>query len=138
MRSLKWNQVTVMSLGLILASAQIAASDEGRGPESKPHMRGEGSSSGDMKSRRQEMRTRMQEQQRKLDELASRMNQATGQDKVEAMAALLNEMVAQRKALRDRMADGMGKRQGGGAGEGYGSDGDGKAETPGSGRRSEP
>jgi len=41
----------------------------------------------------------------KLDELVAAMNAATGQQKVDAMAAVLNELVAQRKAMRQMMME---------------------------------
>jgi phage shock protein A len=119
-----------MSLGLVLFSAQVAVSDTGHGTESKSHMRGEGASSEDMKSRREKMQTRMEEQQSKLDELAARMNQATGQEKVDAMSALLNELVGQRKALRDRIADRMSQSKEDGR---YDGD-EGASKTPGKSR----
>lgn len=39
----------------------------------------------------------------RLDSLVARMNQASGNQKVQAMAAVINELVAQRKAMQDRM-----------------------------------
>jgi hypothetical protein len=49
----------------------------------------------------------MRENQRKLDELVEKMNAATGQAKVDAIAAVVNELVAQRRAM------GMGGPMGG-------------------------
>jgi hypothetical protein len=109
MHARRWNQVAVASLGIMLLSAPVLAGEEGHGSQSKQHMRKDGSSQGDKKEHRAKMRARMEEQQGKLDELTTRMNQATGNEKVDAMAALLNEMVAQRKALRDRIADRISK-----------------------------
>lgn len=48
----------------------------------------------------------MRENDKKLDELAAAMNSAKGEAKVDAIAALLNEMLAQRKALRQQMGTG--------------------------------
>lgn len=39
----------------------------------------------------------------RLDSLVARMNDATGGRKVAAMAEVINEMVAQRKAMQERM-----------------------------------
>ena len=39
----------------------------------------------------------------RLDSLVDRMNRASGNQKVQAMAAVINELVAQRKAMQDRM-----------------------------------
>ena len=47
-----------------------------------------------------------------LDSLVGRMNRASGNQKVQAMAAVINEMVAQRKAMQERMHQMMGDRGG--------------------------
>ena len=39
----------------------------------------------------------------RLDSLVDRMNRASGNQKVQAMATVINELVAQRKAMQDRM-----------------------------------
>ena len=39
----------------------------------------------------------------RLDELLAKMNSASGQAKVDATAAAVTELAAQRKAMRDRM-----------------------------------
>jgi hypothetical protein len=39
----------------------------------------------------------------RLDSLVARMNRASGNQKVQAMAAVINELVVQRKAMQDRM-----------------------------------
>jgi hypothetical protein len=44
---------------------------------------------------------------RRLDSLVDRMNRAVGNQKVAAMAAVINELVAQRKAMRGRMQEMM-------------------------------
>ena len=41
----------------------------------------------------------MRENQRKLDELVAKMNAAKGEAKVDAIAAVVTELVAQRKAM---------------------------------------
>lgn len=48
----------------------------------------------------------------RLDSLVARMNRATGGQKVTAMAQVINEMVAQRKAMQERMHEMMGGREG--------------------------
>ncbi len=50
----------------------------------------------------------------KLDALVAKMNAAKGNTKVEAMAAVLNEMVAQRKMMRGQMQAMHEKMMGGG------------------------
>jgi len=49
------------------------------------------------------MMAEMTASQKKLDALVATMNAATGQAKVDQMAALLTELVAQRKAMQSRM-----------------------------------
>ena len=39
----------------------------------------------------------------RLDSLVNRMNRSSGNQKVQAMAAVINELVAQRKAMQERM-----------------------------------
>jgi predicted transcriptional regulator len=48
----------------------------------------------------------------RLDSLVGRMNRASGNQKVQAMAAVINEMVAQRKAMQEGMHQMMGGRDG--------------------------
>jgi predicted transcriptional regulator len=39
----------------------------------------------------------------RLDSLVDRMNRTSGNQKVQAMAAVINELVSQRKAMQERM-----------------------------------
>ena len=48
----------------------------------------------------------------RLDTLVSRMNRATGNGKVTAMAAVINEVVAQRKVMQEHMRQMMEPREG--------------------------
>lgn len=57
-----------------------------------------------MKTKCQTMMASMKTAEARLDELVARMNSATGQQKVEQIAAVLTEMVAQRKAMHGSMA----------------------------------
>ena len=50
-----------------------------------------------------EMAAKMTEMDKHMDELAAKMNTAKGDEKVDAMAALLNEMLARHKTMGDRM-----------------------------------
>ena len=50
-----------------------------------------------------EMREQMRAHDARLDELVSAMNAAEGDAKVEAIAAVVNELVAQRKTRRAHM-----------------------------------
>jgi hypothetical protein len=53
--------------------------------------------------RREMMMQQVQAADARLEKLVSEMNRATGSKKVEAMAAVINEMVAQRKQMRAHM-----------------------------------
>ncbi len=52
-----------------------------------------------------QMQTEMQTTDGQLDALLAEMNGSTGEKKVEAIAALLNRMVQERKAMQHRMAE---------------------------------
>jgi hypothetical protein len=53
----------------------------------------------------QKMQAEMQQADGQLDALLAEMNGSTGEKKVEAIAALLNRMVQERKAVQHRMAE---------------------------------
>lgn len=53
------------------------------------------------------MANQQQQQDTKLQGLVDTMNKATGQAKVDAMAAVINELIAQRTAMRDEMHEMM-------------------------------
>ena len=53
--------------------------------------------------RHQTMMQQMQAADTRLDKLVAEMNRATGSKKVEAMAAVINEMVAQRRQMQAHM-----------------------------------
>ena len=55
---------------------------------------------------------RMDSLDRRLDSLVGVMNKATGDKKVTAMAAVINELVEQRKAVHRRMGQMMGPHEG--------------------------
>jgi hypothetical protein len=52
---------------------------------------------------REQMMADMKAADQRLDSLVAKMNAASGQEKVDAMAAVVTEMVAQRTAMRDGM-----------------------------------
>ncbi len=52
---------------------------------------------------RKMMMERMDSLDRRLDSLVTRMNQTTGEQKITAMSAVINEMVSQRHAMRRHM-----------------------------------
>jgi hypothetical protein len=51
-----------------------------------------------------EMQAKNKEMDARLDQLVAAMNQADGQAKIDRMAAVVNELVAQRSQMRDHMA----------------------------------
>jgi hypothetical protein len=54
----------------------------------------------------------MRKHDQKLDDLIAKMNEAKGEAKVDAIAAVLNEIVAQRKETRQQMGAGRGMMRG--------------------------
>lgn len=63
-----------------------------------------------MMADREKMMTEMKAADQRLDQLVAKMNAASGADKVDATAAVVTEMVSQRRTMRDgmmKMEDGM-------------------------------
>ena len=58
---------------------------------------------GEMMEWKKKMAEEMKAQDAELDRLAAEMNAATGEKKVDAIAAVLNKMIEQRKAWHSRM-----------------------------------
>jgi hypothetical protein len=87
--------VPIAGVAGVLMSAQILAAQQ-PGPPQPPGgmMRGPGMA--------QPMRM-IDSLNARLDSLVSRMNRATGDKKVAAMAAVINELVAQRKVMHEHM-----------------------------------
>ena len=54
----------------------------------------------------------MRQHDQKLDDLIAKMNTAKGEAKVDAIAAVLNELVAQRRDMRKHMGSGPGPMRG--------------------------
>ena len=90
-------------LALVVATLALAAGAQQAPP---PGQMGPGMAA--QRAEQQKMRAQMMEQMKandaKLDELVAKMNAATGDAKVDAIAAVVTEMVAQRKAMRGHMA----------------------------------
>jgi acyl-CoA reductase-like NAD-dependent aldehyde dehydrogenase len=59
-----------------------------------------------MQQQRRAFMEQMQERNRKLDDLVAKMNAAKGEKKVDAIAAVINEMMEQRKAMAHPMGGG--------------------------------
>ncbi len=56
-----------------------------------------------MMADQEKMMTEMKEADQRLDDLVSKMNAASGTEKADATAAVVNEMVTQRRTMRDGM-----------------------------------
>ena len=89
-------------------SAQVSAAQQPGLPQ--PPERRPGGMTG-MSEMAEQMRM-MDSLNARLDTLVRRMNRATGNKKVTAMADVINELVAQRKAMQEHMRQMMESRQG--------------------------
>jgi hypothetical protein len=97
---------------LIVASGASAQQQDRKSTDSMVHPMG-----GPMP---RDMMVMMNSMDTRLDSLVGAMNRARGTDRVDAMAAVINEMVSQRKVMRARFHDGMrGDRMIGGHGDGW-------------------
>lgn len=89
-----------------------------------------------LKTIRQDMINQMAADEARLDELVAAMNAAQGSAKVDAIAAVVNELVSQRRAMRAqrdqmRAAQGGGRPGGGKGGGKGGAQGQGNAQGAG-------
>jgi hypothetical protein len=87
----------VMSAGLAAQAQQLPATDKAT-PQA-----GMAAKCQAMMAEHEKMMAEMKAADLRLDGLVAQMNAATGQPKVDATAAVVSEMVAQRKAMRDGM-----------------------------------
>lgn len=69
----------------------------------KPGMTGEKTTEEPMMAHHKEMMAKMEAMDARLDSLVKGMNAATGSKKADAVAAVINELVAQRKQMREQM-----------------------------------
>jgi hypothetical protein len=65
----------------------------------------------EMMTMRRSMRAEQASADAKLNELVGKMNAASGEQKVDAIAAVVSEMVAQRQARHEKMAEMQGKME---------------------------
>jgi hypothetical protein len=72
----------------------------------------------EMMARHQEMMAQHEQMMARMDSLAAAMNESTGDAKVDAMTGLLNEIVAQHRAMHEHMRQMMMHRMGEGHGAG--------------------
>ena len=71
--------------------------------QGKPGMMDDKMMDESMMAHHKEMMAKMEAMDARLDELVKKMNAVTGSKKTAAMAAVINEFVAQRKQMRDQM-----------------------------------
>ena len=93
-------------LGLMIVALSFTSDLRAQSP--RPAAAADGQQdSAQMMAQRQKMMAEMQATQKKLDELVAQMNSATGTVKVDRIAALLTELVAQHKQMSSMMQGGM-------------------------------
>jgi hypothetical protein len=83
--------IGIFLLATVLAPVALSAQQPGQHRDSVMMMNHE------------KMMQQVQAADARMDRLVGEMNRATGQKKVEAMAAVINELVAQRKQMRSHM-----------------------------------
>ena len=69
----------------------------------QPEQQSEKSGVAEMKAHHDQMMAKMKEGERRLDEKVAAMNEAKKEEKSEAIAAVINELVSQRKEMRKRL-----------------------------------
>lgn len=99
---------TIAALAALALGAQVSAAQQPGPPQRQD--RPPGGMAG-MPGMAERMRT-MDSLNVRLDTLVNRMNRATGNKKVTAMADVINELVAQRRAMQGHMRQMMESRQG--------------------------
>jgi predicted transcriptional regulator len=87
-------RVFAVFAALMLSSTIVAAQQPGTVSPTRP---------GEMSGRNQMSMAMMDSLNQRLDSLVARMNRTSGNQKVQAMAAVINELVAQRKSMQMRM-----------------------------------
>jgi len=92
--------VLVLAVGLWTAPAAEAQMGGGPGPM---HHGAMGQMTPEQQKMHDQMMAEMQARQQKLDDLVAKMNAATGAEKVDAIAAVVNELVEQRGQMRSHM-----------------------------------
>lgn len=93
-------KISILFFGLALTTAFALQSQEGgqKDGQMAKHCH-------EMMQRHENMQAQMETMDRKLVGLVGQMNQARGDAKVNAMAAVINELVEQRKQMRSQMMD---------------------------------
>ena len=102
MQRVRWILSTVLVLGLAVAGHAQQPQHEQQQTPVKPSANMAAKCKG-MMAQHEKMMAEMKAADQRLDELVAKMNQASGQAKMDATAATVTEIVAQRKTMRDRM-----------------------------------
>jgi len=85
--------ILVLTGMLVVASAAGRAQSPPAAPSQPPMMAGQ-----------QQMMASMQAADRKLDDLVAQLNAARGDDRLDKVIAVVKELIAERKTMRDMMA----------------------------------
>ena len=97
-------RISSIVLGLTIVGLSLTIDLEA---QSRPAANADGQhDSAQMMAQQQKMTMEMQASQKKLDELVAQMNSATGSAKVDRIAALLTELVAQHRRMSTMMEGG--------------------------------
>ena len=99
----RWTLTSLLVLGLAAAGTQ-AQDPQHQHPQTSAKPPADMSAKcKDMMAQHEKMMAEMKAADQRLDELVTKMNSASGEAKVDATAATVTEVVAQRKAMRDGM-----------------------------------
>ena len=111
------NRMGMIGIGVMIVAGCVAAAlgwaeppKEGAGPLRRP-MRMHQNARAPLHA---EMRERMRAHDARLDELVAAMNAAEGDARIDAIAAVVNELVDQRRTRRDHMEERWRRQQGDG------------------------
>ena len=101
--SLSLRAFAVTAIALLLGGVAVVQAQTGANQPQRPMMVDE-TQAASMMAERQKMMANMRAMDQKLNDLVAKMNTARGNDKVEAIATVVKELVAQRTQMREQMA----------------------------------
>ena len=96
---MKSNQLVGFLVAALLSTGAVWAQDEGMGGM----WQGMGKHRAEMVEMHKKIAEQLKTEDAELDKLAAEMNAATGEKKIDAIAAVVNKMVEQRKAWHAQM-----------------------------------
>jgi hypothetical protein len=106
----------ILAIIILVVSVTLAQQPSGSPPTQPSMQMGQMSGCQGMMQSMQKMPAALNEMDARLAPLVAEMNKATGSEKVDRMAAVLNEMTAQRKQMHDQVAGMMSGMMGGAGG----------------------